>query len=150
MILDTLENAPSYYGLGCGVRKAFEFLLSRDLRALDDGHDGDERGDAHRQTEHRQRGAQLMGAQRIQTLREIVPKPQHPPSCIRRTHMLIMLARPDGVFAGLDPFGLAAQLDLRHELGDRRADVQRGIDCQRDDRDAANLSAASRNRDPGR
>ena len=37
MILDTLENAPSYYGLGCGVRKAFEFLLSRDLRALDDG-----------------------------------------------------------------------------------------------------------------
>jgi YhcH/YjgK/YiaL family protein len=37
MILDKLENAQNYYGMGCGMRKAFEFLISNDIRSLKDG-----------------------------------------------------------------------------------------------------------------
>ena len=72
------------------------------------------------------------------------------------THLVDQLASVldrgarSGVFAaGLDPLRLAPQLHLRHQFGDRGADVQRRVDGQGDDRDATKLSADLTKRQPG-
>lgn len=54
----------------------------------------------------------------------------------------------DAAASGLDPLRLAPELDLRDELGDRCADVERRIESQGDDRDAAKLSGDLTKRQP--
>ena len=45
-----------------------DFLLDVEVGALDEGHDGDQRGHAHGEPEHGERGAELVGAQGAEAL----------------------------------------------------------------------------------
>src|SRR5262249_10843616 len=54
-----------------------DLLLDVEVRALDERHDGDEGGDAHRQAEDGERGAELVRADGIHGKREIVAQTHH-------------------------------------------------------------------------
>ena len=54
-----------------------DFMLHVTVRALDDGHHRNQRGDSHGQPQHGQRRAHLVGAQRAETLGQIIANSQH-------------------------------------------------------------------------
>ena len=59
------------------IAQGRDFLLNVEVRALHDGHHRDERGHAHNESEQRQYGPQLVCAQGIETLREVVAEGEH-------------------------------------------------------------------------
>ena len=54
-----------------------DLLFDVDIGALHQGHDGDESGDPHGQPEHRERGAQFVGADGVYRQRQIVGQANH-------------------------------------------------------------------------
>jgi len=54
-----------------------DFLLNIDVRALNQGHDRDQRGHAHGQPQHSERGTQFVGAQGVETFGQIVADGEH-------------------------------------------------------------------------
>src|ERR1700730_11436274 len=54
-----------------------DLLFNVDVCPLHDGHDRDERGHAHRQPQHGERGAQLVRAQGAEALHKIVARGEH-------------------------------------------------------------------------
>src|SRR6185437_13297822 len=86
-----------------------DLLLDVEVGALDKGHDGDERGHAHDETEHRQRGAELVRADGVDGQYDVVGELDH----VRNLHGTIPATRQLGRRWRSPPLALSAAGALR-------------------------------------